>query len=140
MKKEQFRALVKEIICEVMSEFEEGSNSYPKGGMNDPKIDAKNQSKQNWANKKASIDKDFKNPNPSNKTPFFGGSGKDLDEMNTRPKTADGKDDNAKIDKKNASWKKWTDTKASIDKDFKNPNPSNKTPFFGGKDVDETVS
>jgi hypothetical protein len=74
MKKEQFRTLVKEIIMEVISEMDEGQNSYPAGGVNDPKIDVKNKAKQDWAAKKASLDT-LKNPNPSNKTPFFKGPG-----------------------------------------------------------------
>jgi hypothetical protein len=136
MKKEQFRTMVKEIIKEVISEIEtdidEGQNAYPAGGVNDPKIAAKNKSKQDWAAKKASLDT-LKNPNPSNKTPFFRGPDATDEGKNAYP--AGGIND-PKIDKKNQAKKDWAAKKASLDT-LKNPNPSNKTPFFKGPSVDD---
>jgi hypothetical protein len=135
MKKEQFRTMVKEIIKEVISEIEsdidEGQNAYPAGGMNDPKIDAKNKSKQDWAAKKASLDT-LKNPNPSHNTPFFKGpSGPDEGKKHSQY-PAGGVND-PKTDTKNQAKKDWVAKKASLDT-LKNPNPSNKTPFFKGPD------
>lgn len=105
MKKEQFRTMVKEIIKEVISEIEtevdEGQNAYPAGGINDPKIDAKNQAKKDWAAKKASLDT-LKNPNPSNKTPFFKGSADEGKQHSQYPAGGD-----EKIKSRQDSWKKW---------------------------------
>lgn len=105
MKKEQFRTMVKEIIKEVISEIEtdidEGQNAYPVGGANDPKIDAKNQSKKDWAAKKASLDT-LKNPNPSNKTPFYKGSADEGKQHSQYPSGGD-----EKIKSRQDSWKKW---------------------------------
>jgi hypothetical protein len=117
MKKEQFRTMVKEIIKEVISEFEteigEGQNAYPAGGVNDPKIDARNQKKKDWAAKKASLDT-LKDPNPSNKTPFFRGSADEAKQHSMFPKddpagTEDGKSSDQKIQARNKAWKNWED-------------------------------
>lgn len=105
MKKEQFRTMVKEIIKEVISEIEtevdEGQNAYPAGGVNDPKIDAKNQAKKDWAAKKASLDT-LKDPNPSNKTPFFRGSADEGKQHSQYPAGGD-----EKIKSRQDAWKKW---------------------------------
>lgn len=138
MKKDQFRTMVKEIIKEVISEIEtgmdEGQNSYPAGGINDPKIDAKNKSKQDWAAKKASLDT-LKNPNPSNKTPFFRGSTDEAKQHSQYPAGGD-----EKIKSRQDAWKRWGDKMKTLKGIHDEPEFKEKQSAFRKSNFDDSSS